>query len=338
MIQKIRTKLKTFFISPQDIISFFLPIIIAIILLIPVPYTITIGGGTINIDNKINVVDEYNSKGSLNSAYVREVKGTIGSYLLAKIVPSYKIEKNENIILENEDISEYSFREKMYFTNSLDSAVFVAFNKANKKIEIIDSKIYIIYIDETANTELKIKDQVLKVNDKDISSIKEFSDILNNYKIGDILDITVLRNNKEIKCKSTLLNINDIPKIGIYLMSDNTYKTENNVDFEFTSKESGPSGGLMIALSIYNKLVEDDITKGYKIVGTGTIDEFGNVGEIGGVKYKLAGAVKNKADIFLCPKENYKEAINIKEKYNYNIRIISVDTFDNALEELKKYK
>ena len=29
-----------------------------------------------------------------------------------------------------------------------------------------------------------------------------------------------------------------------------------------------------------------------KIVGTGTIEEDGSVGEIGGVKYKLSGAVK----------------------------------------------
>ena len=37
-------------------------------------------------------------------------------------------------------------------------------------------------------------------------------------------------------------------------------------------------------------------------------DEF----EIDGVKYKMLGAKKNKADVFLCPYENYEEAINVK--------------------------
>ena len=55
------------------------------------------------------------------------------------------------------------------------------------------------------------------------------------------------------------------------------------------------------ALLIYDYLTEEDITKGRTIVGTGTIDENGNVGSIGGVKYKLKGAVKNKAEIFLVP-------------------------------------
>lgn len=91
----------------------------------------------------------------------------------------------------------------------------------------------------------------------------------------------------------------------------------------------------MFTLSIYNKLVDEDITKNRKVVGTGTIDLNGNVGEIGGVKYKLKGAVKSKADIFICPYENYDEAINLKNKYNYDIEIIKVSTFDEAIEKLK---
>ena len=63
-------------------------------------------------------------------------------------------------------------------------------------------------------------------------------------------------------------------------------------------------------LAIYNYLTEEDITHGKTIVGTGTIDINGNVGEISGVKYKLQGAIKEKADIFLVPSgDNYNEAI-----------------------------
>ena len=91
----------------------------------------------------------------------------------------------------------------------------------------------------------------------------------------------------------------------------------------------------MMSLTIYNKLVKEDITKGKKIVGTGTIDVDGNVGEIGGVKYKLIGAVKKKAEVFICPKENYEEALSVAKEKNYDIKIIEVSTFDEALEALK---
>ena len=90
-----------------------------------------------------------------------------------------------------------------------------------------------------------------------------------------------------------------------------------------------------MTLSIYNKLTEEDITKGRKIVGTGTIDEEGNVGEIGGVKYKIMGAVSAKADLFLVPVGNYEEAVSFAKEKGYDIPIIPVATFDEALQALE---
>ena len=94
----------------------------------------------------------------------------------------------------------------------------------------------------------------------------------------------------------------------------------------------------MTSLAIYNALTSEDITNGHIIVGTGTIDSDGNVGSVGGVKYKLAGAIKNKAKIFIVPNgENYKEAIELKEKNNYDIEIVGVSTFKEAVDYLKNY-
>ena len=71
------------------------------------------------------------------------------------------------------------------------------------------------------------------------------------------------------------------------------------------------------------------------IVGTGTIDLDGNIGSIGGVEYKLKSAVKKKVDLFIVPNDiNYKEALKLKQKYNYNIEIIGVSTFDEVIEYL----
>ena len=91
-----------------------------------------------------------------------------------------------------------------------------------------------------------------------------------------------------------------------------------------------------MALMVYNALTKQDLTKGMKVVGTGTIDLDGKVGEIGGVKYKLMGAVKNKADVFLVPKENYKEAMRVKEKKKYDIEIVEVRTLKDAIDYLEK--
>ena len=124
--------------------------------------------------------------------------------------------------------------------------------------------------------------------------------------------------------------------MGIILVTINEYKTNPKIKVNIDDNESGSSGGLVMALAIYNSLIEEDITKGLTIVGTGTIDEEGNIGTIGGVKYKLKNAESEKADLFLVPKgDNYKEAIKIKKEKNYNIKIIPIGTFDEAIEFLK---
>ena len=87
-------------------------------------------------------------------------------------------------------------------------------------------------------------------------------------------------------------------------------------------------------LEIYNELISEDITKGRKIVGTGTINMDGTVGSISGVEYKLKGAVKRHADIFFVPRDNYEAAINLKNEKGYKIDIVLVDKFTDAIEYL----
>ena len=87
-----------------------------------------------------------------------------------------------------------------------------------------------------------------------------------------------------------------------------------------------------------NTIKTINITKGLKIAGTGTIEEDGTIGEIGGVKYKILGAVKDKANVFLVPKGNYKEAKKYIKDKKMKIKLIKVSTIKEALEKLEEYK
>ena len=100
------------------------------------------------------------------------------------------------------------------------------------------------------------------------------------------------------------------------------------------ASEAGSSGGLMLSLEIYDKLTSKDLSHGKKVMGTGTIDEDGNVGAIGGVKYKMLGAQKDGADIFFVPKENYDEAKKVYKKNNLSFALVMVETFDEAIHYL----
>ena len=124
--------------------------------------------------------------------------------------------------------------------------------------------------------------------------------------------------------------------IGIMKTALKEVETDPKVEYVFKNSESGSSRGLLCALEIYNKITEFDLTKGRIISGTGVIDDDDSVGKIDGIKYKLAEAIKNKAEIFIVPEKNYEEAEKLVKKYNYDIKLIKATNLKDIIEELKK--
>lgn len=306
----------------------------------PLPYYIYTGGGTINIDDKIEMKEKTLSKGSYHMCYVSEIPATLPTYLLSYLIPSWDLVPKEEVTLtEKETKEDLTIRDQIYLQEANQNAVLTAYSYANRPYQIESSHPYIIYIDENSDTNLKIGDELLTIEGNKIVTVDDITQILNEKEIGDQVQIKIRKNNKEITKYATVQKIENSKKLGIMIETVYDYETTPTVNFHFSSNESGPSGGLMLSLAIYDKLVENDITKGHKIAGTGAIDNEGNVLSIGGVKYKLKGAVKEKADIFLVPNgENYEECIVLQKKYHYNIKIIGVDTFQEAITSLEKIK
>lgn len=105
------------------------------------------------------------------------------------------------------------------------------------------------------------------------------------------------------------------------------------VDVEIDAQNiGGPSAGLMFALEIMNQLTPQDLTKGYRIAGTGTIDADGNVGAIGGVRQKVFGAIDVGADYVLVPAGNYDDAVDAAGN---DIEVVRVAIIDDALDFLE---
>ena len=149
----------------------------------------------------------------------------------------------------------------------------------------------------------------------------------------------MIRNKKEKKIKTTLYQYENQNLLGVTLQQIKKYKTSPNIKIQFQKRESGPSGGLMTTLDIYNKLTKKDLTNSLKIAGTGTIEEDGSIGEIGEIKYKLLGAEKQKADIFLAPTgENYETCKKVKKEKKLKIKIIEVKTIEDAITKLENLK
>ncbi|WP_128378616.1 S16 family serine protease [Streptomyces cavernae] len=97
----------------------------------------------------------------------------------------------------------------------------------------------------------------------------------------------------------------------------------------------GPSAGLLFSLGIVDKLRGDgsggDLTGGRVIAGTGTIDDSGEVGAVGGVALKTQAARRDGATVFLVPKAECSDA---EAELPKGLRLIPVTTLKGAVDSL----
>lgn len=333
MIKKVFNDMVEFIKEEYKFIIFLL--LSVILFLFPVNYYIIVGGDISNIDDRVIISDSYNSKGSFNISYVSELKGRLGPYLLSYIIPGWESESaNDYKYVDEETIQDIEFRNRLDLVSTNGNAIKWAYKLANKEYRVIDTKVYVISVSDEYESNLKIGDRIVKFDDnemKDVYSARKYLGEISKNKIK----VTVIRKNKEIDIDTNVYTKDGKKIIGVYLQEVSEYETDPKVEVKFKSKESGPSAGLITTLSIYDKLTKGDLTKGLKIAGTGTIEVDGAIGEIGGVKYKLAGAVKNKADVFLVPNgDNYEECVKLKKNNKYKIKIIGVSTIEEAIEKL----
>lgn len=311
-------------------------ILLVVLFTIKFPYYIDAPGGIDDVSKKIEI-DGYKSEGTLNLAYVREYRATIPTLIISLFNKDWKVIKEEDVLLDTEDDSSYLLRDKILMNESISNAISVAYEYANKEIEVISNELIVTYIDKNAHTNLLVGDKIISVNDSIVTEKKDIENIINKKEINEKINIKVINNNKEYNRYAYVINQDNNKKIGILISNIREYKTDPKVNIKVDENESGSSGGLITALSIYNSLTKKDITNGLTIVGTGTIDLNGNIGSIGGVEYKLKSAVKSGADLFIVPfDENYDEALQLKKENNYDIKILGVSTFDEVINYLEK--
>ena len=307
------------------------------ICIIELPFYIEAPGGLIDVNRRIEVETAKEIEGSFNLPYVLEFRATLPTLIFGHLNRNATVHRKREHIPENETIEDIHFRDKLLLEEASDNAIIASFNRANRYVTITNRKVYVIFVDINSNTDLKIGDQILKINDKYISSKEDVYSVLREYQVGDEISFLVYNEGEKTR-KAIMYEDNDRAIVGIALGETKEIDTNEDVKFSFPRSESGPSGGLIIALAIYNHLIEQDITNGLKIVGTGSIDENGNIGTVGGIEHKIRTAARRKADLFLIPSgENYETARRIINENNFNLKLVSVDTIDKAIEYLLSY-
>ncbi|WP_297992521.1 SepM family pheromone-processing serine protease [Anoxybacillus sp.] len=310
------------------------------------PYYVTMPGTAEPLRPLVEVKGGYKEEGELMLTTVRMGQANLFSFILAHVSKYNELYRMDEVRQEGESDEEYTHRQLKMMENSKETAIAVAYKKANKPFSYKNKGVYVLYVmDEMpASKQLKSGDQLTAIDGQRINEADEFIQYVSGKKKGDRVHITYKREGKE---KTVTLTLVPFPKdkervgLGVSVMTDRDIVTDPPVRIE-SDQIGGPSAGLMFALEVYNQLVPEDLTKGYRIAGTGTINSDGEVGPIGGISQKVIAAHKAGADIFFAPNErgathsNYKEAAKTAKDIGTNMKIVPVDTFDDAVQFLQK--
>ncbi|MEC1520967.1 SepM family pheromone-processing serine protease [Neobacillus niacini] len=310
------------------------------------PYYVSKPGIARELAPIIQVKDGTESKGTFMLTTVRMGRANIYSYVEAKLFDYVELYPVEAILHEAETQEEYNARQLHMMAGSKLNAIEVAYKKAEYPVDYEYKGVYVVQVvpDMPAEGKLRAGDRISKVDGKEFPSSEKFIDYVGKKKAGDQVELTINREDKTKTVKVTVEPFKDDPKkvgIGISLVDDKEIIVDPKVTVK-TDEIGGPSAGLMFSLEIYDQLMEDDFTKGYKIAGTGTIDPKGSVGPIGGIDQKIVAADKAGAEIFFAPNEkggkdsNYKLAVKTAREIDSKMKIVPVDVIDDAINYLEE--
>jgi len=201
------------------------------------------------------------------------------------------------------------------------------------------SKLLIVEVNEKSNAykSLLAQDQVISIDDKKFTSQAEIIKVLDEKKPGDLVSIKVLRSGSEIITKQIKLSARDDGSAFIGINIEQKFVFPIDVKIQL-AETGGPSGGLIFALGVIEKLTPNDLIHSRNIAGTGTITSDGKVGPIGGIAEKIIGAKRDGVKIFLAPIENCSDIKNQSQLTNSGgsaeMKIVPVATLTEAISVL----
>ena len=330
--------MKNFFKSRWFI---FIPLIIldiAVILLATIKsgYEMTTPGGLNEVADLIEIDTKTEYEGSFNTIFVQSFdEATILQTLLAKFSDSIEVSE----ILPQTDYYDYTVTENIASASLICAYNYLSKEDSNVNIDF-EFKGFIIHSYFKNQPVLRIGDLIIGCTKKDgihfdISNPNTLSNAVNTLEIGD--KIIFMRKDKEMTYEITEELTNE--KMNRFFGYAKYEINEETIFPKYTLHKGntlGPSGGLLQTLSVYCQLSGNDLTKGRKIAGTGTISVSGKVGSIGGIRQKIITAIQNDVDIFICPKYHEEEAMAayLCQYGHEKMEIYFVETFQEALEVL----
>ena len=317
-------------------------ILLYVVVYMPTPYLIYQPGSAEEVKPMITVEKgDPEEEGTFMLTTVSASYANIALLVMSAFNSNSEIvEKEEK--LGNQSKEEYAATQVYYMNSSQSLAMEAAYHAAGIRYSIVPDYMFVISVPENSanRTWFHPGDKLISVDGNPVTDNGKLAEQLSALKVGDVVEVKLERGGKPVAADVPLIPIKDDktgserPGLGVMIATMQKIEPQNPDDrISFADTEiGGPSAGLMFTMEIYNQLTPGDLTKGYRVAGTGTIDKEGNVGPIGGVKHKIVAADRKGAEFFFVPRKNYDEAKGRADRIGTGMKLIPVDKLQDALD------
>jgi PDZ domain-containing protein len=179
---------------------------------------------------------------------------------------------------------------------------------------------------------LRTGDLIVSVDGTAVTGLDQLHTLISARPAGTALAMTLDRHGKKVDVKAKTYSDGGRTVLGFQPDLHATFKTPDVKIGIDPNSVGGPSAGLAFTLGIIDKLTPGSLSGGRTIAATGTIDGFGNVGPIGGIQQKIAGATGQGATVFLAPASECADARAAAPK---SLVLVKVDTLTTAVKALQ---
>ncbi len=302
----------------------------------PVPYVVLGPGPTVNTlgtDNDKPVIQVKDRQTYASAGQLRLV--TVGVQSQTDLLSALRgwFDREEAVVPRElyfppgQSEKEVDQRNQEDFQASQSSAETAALRELGFPVQVAVTK---VEAGRPAAGTLQSGDVITSVDGQQITSGQRLVELITAKPAGSALSIGFTRSGAQrTGTIKTVAGNNGTPQIGISIQNNQPHPFDLSIDLD---QIGGPSAGLMFALGIIDKLEPEDLTGGKIIAGTGTIDDEGRVGPIGGIPQKLVGAKDAHATVFLTPADNCAEAVDNAQP---GLTLVKVANLDEALDALQ---
>ncbi|HKJ57132.1 MAG TPA: PDZ domain-containing protein [Nitriliruptoraceae bacterium] len=300
-------------------------------------------GPTEAVDDLVEVdaPETFGSEGELLlTTIVVDSRLTVVEYVRDLLDDDASVVDRETIYPSGQTVQDARIENEILMSDSQLTAKVAALDHLGVDLEALTAGAEVVTVlpDTPAETsELTPGDVVTAVDGEAVGNADEAVAAIGVLAPGDVVTLTLGEGDDATDVDVELAENPedaDRPYVGVLLRDYQVLPYDIEIE---AGAIGGPSAGLVFSLGIVDRLTEEDLTGGDVVAGTGTINDRGQVGPIGGIVQKVAGAVDHDdpAEVFLVPDGNWESALTATPSRDITlVRVATLDDAVLALEEL----